>query len=131
MNHFVVTIEERHGGYVSTITGVDCCTHHYVRAGLSAYTASCRALQLLMSYAKSSGLAGTIVAPPEVMQWIPEQLRSVPVPTRYLSDRLSPEIVELNAAATELLKELDGMQELFRDDESFCKAYRRLQAAIK
>jgi hypothetical protein len=130
---FVVTIQYRHNGYVSSISGTTESTHHYVRAGLTPYDAACKAMSLLTHHGRATRLGGTIMAPPEVLRWIPDDMRTLvsvdPITEAAPAVQLLA-LLELRVAGRELLTELNDLESLFRDDESFGRAYRKFKALL-
>jgi hypothetical protein len=73
-----VIISKRGEGYISTVSGKFGGGHTGARAGLTAYDAAARAVQLMIQYAQSNPEGGDLMAPPEVLDLVPEHLRSVP-----------------------------------------------------
>lgn len=72
-----VIIKKDGGGYYSTVAGKFGGGHSNARAGLNAYDAAARAAQLMIEYAQSNEDGGDLMAPPEVMEIVPEHLRSI------------------------------------------------------
>lgn len=77
-----VIITQRGEGYISTVSGQHGGGHSGARAGLTAYDAAARAAQLMIEYAQPNPEGGDLMAPPEVLDWVPEHLRKVDGPTR-------------------------------------------------
>lgn len=72
-----VIIQKRGAGYISTVQGQFGGGHSGARAGLTAYDAAARAAQLMIEYAQPNPEGGNLMAPPEVMEQVPEYLRVV------------------------------------------------------
>lgn len=73
-----VVISKRGEGYISAATGKFGGGHSGARAGLTPYDAAAHAAGLMQRYAVSNPEGGDLMAPPEVLDLVPEQLRSVP-----------------------------------------------------
>lgn len=72
-----VIITKRGVGYVSTVSGKFGGGHQGARAGLDAHTAAATAARYMIEYAQSNPDGGDLMAPPEVLDLVPEHLRSV------------------------------------------------------
>lgn len=68
---------KRGEGYFSSISGKFGGGHQGARAGLTPYEAAAKAAQYMIEYAQSNPEGGDLMAPPEVMELVPEHLRSV------------------------------------------------------
>jgi hypothetical protein len=77
MAHTTVIITKRGAGYISTVSGRFGGGHKGARAGLTPYEAAARAATLMLEYAQTNPEGGTLMAPPEVLDLVPEHLRSV------------------------------------------------------
>lgn len=73
-----VIIAPRGVGYISSVSGRYGGGHNGARAGLTPYEAAARAAQLMILYAVPNPEGGDLMAPQEVLELVPEQLRSVP-----------------------------------------------------
>jgi hypothetical protein len=73
-----VIIEQRGKGYVSTVSGRYGGGHQAARAGLTPDAAAATAARYMIEYAQSNPEGGDLVAPSEVMDLVPQHLRSVP-----------------------------------------------------
>lgn len=72
-----VIITKRGEGYVSTVSGKFGGGHQGARCGLTPHDAAARAAQLMIQYAQSNPEGGDLMAPPEVLELVPEHLRSI------------------------------------------------------
>lgn len=72
-----VIITKRGAGYVSTVSGRSGGGHSGARAGLTPYDAAARAAQLMLEYAHTNPEGGDLMAPPEVIELVPQHLRSI------------------------------------------------------
>lgn len=73
-----VIISKRGPGYIATVSGKFGGGHKGARVGLTAQEAAATAASLMIEYAQSNTEGGDLMAPPEVMELVPEHLRSVP-----------------------------------------------------
>jgi hypothetical protein len=73
-----VIIAKRGAGYISTVAGKFGGGHQGARCGLTAYDAAAAAARYMIEYAQSNPEGGDLMAPPEVMDQVPEHLRNVP-----------------------------------------------------
>ena len=76
-----VIITKRGEGYISTVSGKFGGGHSGARCGLTPYDAAARAAQLMIEYAQSNPEGGDLMAPPEVLDLVPEHLRALPAAT--------------------------------------------------
>lgn len=72
-----VIISKRGEGYISSVSGKFGGGHHGARCGLTPYDAAAKAAQYMIEYAQSNPEGGDLMAPPEVLELVPEHLRSV------------------------------------------------------
>lgn len=72
-----IIITKRGVGYVSTVSGKFGGGHQGARCGLTPYDAAARAAEYMIQYAQSNPEGGDLMAPPEVLDLVPEHLRSV------------------------------------------------------
>jgi hypothetical protein len=73
-----VILTKRGEGYISQVSGQFGGGHSGSRAGLTPYDAAARAAKLMLEYAQSNPEGGDLMAPPEVLELVPEHLRSIP-----------------------------------------------------
>lgn len=73
-----VVISKRGEHYYSSVVGKFGGGHTNARAGLTPYDAAVTAAQLMQRYAISNNEGGDLMAPPEVLEFVPESLRNVP-----------------------------------------------------
>lgn len=72
-----VIITKRGEGYISTVSGKFGGGHNGARAGLTPYDAAATAARLMLEYASSNNEGGDLMAPAEVLDLIPENLRKI------------------------------------------------------
>jgi DNA-binding PucR family transcriptional regulator len=72
-----VIITARGEGYISTVSGRFGGGHSGRRCGLTAYEAAAAAARYMIDYAQSNPEGGELMAPPEVLDLVPDHLRSV------------------------------------------------------
>lgn len=72
-----VIITQRGAGYISTLSSSFGGGHQGARAGLTAYDAAATAALLMVVYAQPNPDGGDLMAPPEVLELVPEHLRSI------------------------------------------------------
>ena len=72
-----VIIRKRGQGYVSDVSGKFGGGHTGARCGLTPYDAASAAARLMIEYAQSNPDGGDLMAPPEVMELVPEHIRSI------------------------------------------------------
>ena len=73
-----IIITTRGDGYISTVSGRFGGGHQGARAGLTPYAAAATAARYMIEYAQFNPDGGDLMAPPEVLELVPEHLRSVP-----------------------------------------------------
>lgn len=73
-----VIIAKRGEGYISTVSGKFGGGHQGARAGLTPFEAAAAAARYMIEYAQSNPEGGDLMAPPEVLEQVPEHLRSIP-----------------------------------------------------
>jgi len=73
-----VIIQKRGEGYISNVSGKFGGGHSGARAGLTPYDAAAQAAKLMVEYAQTNDEGGDLMAPPEVLELVPEHLRSIP-----------------------------------------------------
>jgi hypothetical protein len=72
-----IIITKRGAGYISTVSGRFGGGHQGARAGLTPYEAAATAARYMIEYAQSNPEGGDLMAPPEVMEQVPEHLRTI------------------------------------------------------
>lgn len=72
-----VIITSRGEGYISSVQDRFGGGHQGARAGLTPYDAAATAARYMIEYAQSNPEGGVLMAPPEVMEQVPEHLRSI------------------------------------------------------
>jgi hypothetical protein len=72
-----VIISKRGAGYISTVHGQFGGGHDGARAGLTAYDAAAVAAKYMIRYAKSNPEGGDLMAPTEVLELVPADLRNI------------------------------------------------------
>jgi len=70
-------IIEKRGGYISTVSGKFGGGHQNARAGLDPQAAAATAARLMIQYAQSNEEGGDLVAPADVLDLVPQHLRSI------------------------------------------------------
>lgn len=73
-----VIIIRRGKGYISTVAGRFGGGQRGARVGLTAYDAAAAAARLMIEYAQSNPEGGDLMAPVEVLERVPEHLRTIP-----------------------------------------------------
>lgn len=73
-----VIINKRGEGYISSVSGKFGGGHTGARCGLTPYEAAAKAAQYMIEYAQSNPEGGDLMAPTEVLDLVPEHLRSIP-----------------------------------------------------
>ena len=73
-----VIITKRGAGYIATASGKFGGGYQGARCGLTADEASRFAAREMIRYAQSNAEGGDLMAPPDVLELVPEHLRSVP-----------------------------------------------------
>jgi hypothetical protein len=72
-----VIIRKRGAGYISDVSGRFGGGHSGSRAGLTPFDAATTAARYMVEYAQSNQEGGDLMAPPEVLELVPEHLRSI------------------------------------------------------
>lgn len=72
-----VIISKRGEGYISTVSGKFGGGHQGARAGITPQEAATTAARYMIEYAQSNPEGGDLMAPPEVLELVPEHLRSI------------------------------------------------------
>lgn len=72
-----VIIAKRGEGYISTVSGKFGGGHTGARCGLTPYDAAAKAAEYMLQYARSNPDGGDLLAPPEVLELVPEHLRNI------------------------------------------------------
>jgi hypothetical protein len=72
-----IIIRQRGEGYISDVSGKFGGGHSGARCGLTPFDAAARAAQLMIEYSQSNPEGGDLMAPPEVLELVPEHLRSI------------------------------------------------------
>ncbi len=72
-----VIITKRGEGYISTVSGRHGGGHQGSRAGLTPFNAAATAARYMIEYAQSNPEGGDLMAPPEVLEHVPEHLRTI------------------------------------------------------
>jgi hypothetical protein len=72
-----VIITKRGPGYISDVSGQFGGGHRGARCGLNPYDAASRAAQLMIEYGQGNPEGADLMAPSEVMELVPEHLRSI------------------------------------------------------
>lgn len=72
-----VIITKRGEGYISTVSGKFGGGHTGARCGLTPYDAAAKAAEDMLQYAQSNPDGGDLMAPSEVLELVPEHLRSI------------------------------------------------------
>lgn len=74
-----VIISKRGEGYIATASGKFGGGYQGSRAGLTAQDAASFAAREMIRYAQTNSEGGDLMAPPEVLELVPEHLRSIGV----------------------------------------------------
>ena len=72
-----IIIKCNNGKYFSTVSGKFGGGHTNARAGLNAYEAAAHAAEMMIKYASQNKEGGYLMAPPEVLELVPEHLRNI------------------------------------------------------
>lgn len=72
-----VIIIKRGEGYISQVSGQHGGGHNGARCGLTPYDAAAAAARYMIEYAKDNPAGGDLMAPPEVLDLVPEHLRRI------------------------------------------------------
>jgi hypothetical protein len=73
-----VIISKRGEGYIATVAGKFGGGFQGARCGLTPDEAARRAAEWMIQYGQSNSEGGDLMAPPEVLELVPQHLRSVP-----------------------------------------------------
>lgn len=73
-----VIIDKKGAGYVATVSGKFGGGYQGARCGLTPGDAARFAAREMIRYAQSNPEGGDLMAPPEVLELVPEHLRSIP-----------------------------------------------------
>lgn len=73
-----IIIAKRGDGYIATVSGRFGGGFSGSRCGLTPYEAAAKAAQWAIEYSQPNPDGGDLMAPPEVLELVPEHLRSVP-----------------------------------------------------
>lgn len=73
-----VIIKKRGDGYIATVSGKFGGGFQGARCGLTPFDAAAKAAEWMVSYTQSNDEGGDLMAPPEVLELVPEHLRSIP-----------------------------------------------------
>jgi hypothetical protein len=76
-----VIIKKRGEGYIATASGKFCGGFQGARCGLTPFDAATKAAELMIQYAQKNCEGGDLMAPPEVLELVPEHLRSIAAKT--------------------------------------------------
>lgn len=72
-----VIITKRGKGYISSVSGKNGGGHSGARCGIAPYDAAAHAAELMLRYAQGNEDGGDLMAPPEVLDLVPANLRSI------------------------------------------------------
>lgn len=72
-----VIIKKRGEGYIATVSGKFGGGFQGARCGMTPLEAATKAAQWMIAYAQSNEDGGDLMAPPEVIELVPEHLRSI------------------------------------------------------
>lgn len=72
-----VIISKRGEGYIATVSGKFGGGFSGVRCGLTPFKAATKAAEWMIKYCQSNEEGGDLMAPTEVMELVPEHLRSI------------------------------------------------------
>lgn len=73
-----VIIKKRGEGYIATVAGKFGGGFQGARCGMTPIEAATNAAQWMIAYAQSNDDGGDLMAPSEVIELVPEHLRSIP-----------------------------------------------------
>lgn len=73
-----IIISKRGKGYISHVSDRFGRGHKGARIGLTPFEAATAAAKYMLEYAQSNPEGGDLMAPPEVIDLVPEYLRSFP-----------------------------------------------------
>lgn len=72
-----VIISKRGEGYIATVSGKFGGGFQGARCGLTPFDAAAKAAAWMISYGQSNPEGGDLMAPQEVLELVPEHLRSI------------------------------------------------------
>ena len=72
-----IIIKKRGNQYISSVSGKFGGGHSGANAGNTHYDAAACAAELMIQYAQSNNEGGDLIAPPEVLDLVPENLHSI------------------------------------------------------
>ena len=72
-----VIISKRGEGYIATVSGKHGGGFQCARCGLTPFDAAAKAAEWMISYAQPNDEGGDLMAPQEVIDLVPEHLRSI------------------------------------------------------
>jgi len=72
-----VIISKRGEGYIATVSGRFGEGFNGARCGLTPFDAATKAAEWMIQYSQSNPDGGDLMAPPEVIELVPEHLRSI------------------------------------------------------
>ena len=72
-----VIITKRGEGYISQVSGQYGGGHNGARCGLTPYDAAAAAARYMIEYAQKNPAGSDLMAPPEVLDLVPEHLRRI------------------------------------------------------
>jgi hypothetical protein len=72
-----IIISKRGEGYVATVSGKFGGGFQGSRCGLTPFEAATKAAEWMISYGQSNQEGGDLMAPEEVMELVPQHLRSI------------------------------------------------------
>lgn len=72
-----IIISKRGAGYIATVSGKFGGGFQGARCGLNPQEAAARAAEWMIQYAQSNPEGGDLMAPAEVLELVPQHLRSV------------------------------------------------------
>lgn len=72
-----VIISKRGSGYIATVSGRFGGGFQGARCGLTPFEAAAKAAEWMIQYSQSNPEGGDLMAPPEVIELVPEHLRSI------------------------------------------------------
>jgi hypothetical protein len=72
-----VVIYKRYPGYAADYSGRNGDSAHGIKAGLNSHDAATTAARLMLQYAVPNPEGGDLVAPQEVLDLVPEHLKSI------------------------------------------------------
>lgn len=72
-----VIIRKRGEGYIATVSGKFGGGFQGARCGLTPFDAATKAAEWMISYSQSNSEGGDLMAPAEVLELVPDHLRSI------------------------------------------------------